>query len=786
MARVDQDAAAIVAQLAKFEHLGPLGAEGVDLSMLAPGRVRILAADARRRSAWEIARLSPMRRYPLLLVFIAEMLRERGDELIDRYCSAIQNAERTAGNAVKKQREETARARDQRSSLAGTLARILLDAIDHGEDPVSRTLREVGEQRLREAVADPGALAVPIEQERRDALHRRHQHLAQFAPAVIAALDLTASRGYERLLQAVEHTNANRHLRLLPDAPLEVLPAAWRPWTLDDQRRPVRTRYEVALWLLVRDALRARGLYRARSHRYGDPAGWMMPRVQWQRERTELAAVFGRPLDGATRLAELEATQRQLVRRLQAGFDARERVLFDGRKIIGEPPSDQRVEKPAVAGVVHGMLPLVEIASLVIETHHDIGFLDELQHRGGSVARSAARLGQLVAVLLADASGIGFARMAQASGFTEKEMRDAAARHYTPENLAAANARVLERLRLLPHRWILDELLTTSDGQRWETIGKSPIAGYAARYVGYRKRMLTWLLWLTGQYGHFGGKVIPVTEHEAWHTLDALVLLDTPNIQHTSDTHGATELVFAIFDLLGWDFVPRMDDLADRRRYRLGDPQPEIAADQLLAHRGRPEVIIEQYQELQRIAGSIKRGWIVPSLLISRMATDPRPDRTGRALREYGRIVETNFILRWAGDPVLRRRAHGALNRHENSNALHRAVSYGNRGRVRARDPETVQRQFESRRLMANLIVYWNARYMTLAFSQLDRLGWKLLDHEVAQVHNAHHEHINMYGRHDIDLRTGPRKGKHRPLRQPPQLRLPATSQATNATATNA
>ena len=84
------------------------------------------------------------------------MLRERGDELIDRYCSAIQNAERTAINAVKKQREETARARDQRSSLAGTLARILLDAIDHGEDPVSRTLQEVGEQRPQLSVCLEG------------------------------------------------------------------------------------------------------------------------------------------------------------------------------------------------------------------------------------------------------------------------------------------------------------------------------------------------------------------------------------------------------------------------------------------------------------------------------------------------------------------------------------------------------------------------------------------------------------------------------------------------------
>ena len=54
--------------------------------------------------------------------------------------------------------------------------------------------------------------------------------------------------------------------------------------------------------------------------------------------------------------------------------------------------------------------------------------------------------------------------------------------------------------------------------------------------------------------------------------------------------------MFAIFDLLGWDFVPRMDDLADRRLYRLGDPQPEIPADKLLTQHGRPELIDEQWE----------------------------------------------------------------------------------------------------------------------------------------------------------------------------------------------
>ena len=194
--------ASIRVQVEKYEHLRLLDAEGVDLSTLAPGRVQMLAAEARRQAAWEIARLAPVRRHPLLLVFISQTFVERGDEPIERYCTAVQNVERRAKIAVRDARDKTARERDERSQLAGTLARILLDAIETGEDPLVRALSEVGEQRLRVCAEDPGALAKPIDEQRRDAQHARHSHLAQFAPAVLSALDLRAGRGYEPLLDA--------------------------------------------------------------------------------------------------------------------------------------------------------------------------------------------------------------------------------------------------------------------------------------------------------------------------------------------------------------------------------------------------------------------------------------------------------------------------------------------------------------------------------------------------------------------------------------------------------
>ena len=109
----------------------------------------------------------------------------------------------------------------------------------------------------------------------------------------------------------------------------------------------MRTRYELALWLVARDALRARRLYRSGSHRYGDPAAWIMPRKQWEAERVELAAVFDRPLDGRVRLEQLRGDQERLVRALQHGHEAGVDVLYDGEKIVGRRPGAQLVPASA-------------------------------------------------------------------------------------------------------------------------------------------------------------------------------------------------------------------------------------------------------------------------------------------------------------------------------------------------------------------------------------------------------------------------------------------------------
>jgi Tn3 transposase DDE domain len=147
------------------------------------------------------------------------------------------------------------------------------------------------------------------------------------------------------------------------------------------------------------------------------------------------------------------------------------------------------------------------------------------------------------------------------------------------------------------------------------------------------------------------------------------------------------------------------------------------------------------------------------------MHADPRPDRLAKALREYGRLVRTNFILDWAGDPQPPCSwARAAQQGRERQRAA--PLRRGNRGRVHARDPEQLQRHMDARRLISNIIVYWNTRYIAHALETLERQGHSLGDDDIRHIHPVHFEHINPFKHYRCDTRRGPAKGRLRPLRR--------------------
>jgi TnpA family transposase len=167
-----------------------------------------------------------------------------------------------------------------------------------------------------------------------------------------------------------------------------------------------------------------------------------------------------------------------------------------------------------------------------------------------------------------------------------------------------------------------------------------------AREFGFRRGALNLVNWVSDQYSQYGTKVVSVAEREAIHTLEAILHTQLPIVEHTTDTHGATEIVFALFDLLGLRFIPRLRDAGDLLLHLLGLPTG-LPVDAVMRSRARPQRILEHYDDLLRTAASLKRGWVPASLPIARLKNaTPHRRSPPRSASTGGSCAPTSARLR--------------------------------------------------------------------------------------------------------------------------------------------
>jgi TnpA family transposase len=132
-------------------------------------------------------------------------------------------------------------------------------------------------------------------------------------------------------------------------------------------------------------------------------------------------------------------------------------------------------------------------------------------------------------------------------------------------------------------------------------------------------------------------------------------------------------------------FAPRLRDIGDQQLYRLTREQrPRHLAPRIKATI-RQDFILRHWDDLPRLAGSLKLGWVTASLFISKLQAYPRQNVLARALQEYGRLVKTRFILRYLQSEDYRRRIHAQLNKGESLHALRDFLFVADKGVIRRR-----------------------------------------------------------------------------------------------------
>ena len=406
-----------------------------------------------------------------------------------------------------------------------------------------------------------------------------------------------------------------------------------------------------------------------------------------------------------------------------------------------------------------------------MEMHAKTGFADLFTHasEGGSRAENIAT--SICAVLVAEATNTGFEPLVRIDTPALRRSRLSWVKQnfLRAETLTAANAALVAAQNAIPlaRKWGGGEV-ASADGLRFVVPVRTIHSGPNPRYFG-QERGITWYNLASDQFTGLNAMTVPGTLRDSLNLL-AVVLEQETELQPTeimTDTAGYTDTVFGIFYLLGYQFSPRIADVGGARFWRADAKANYGILDDLAANRINMKLIIEHWDDLLRLAGSLKLGVVQAAGLTRTLQTNDRPTRLARALQELGRLIKTLYLLRFIDDESYRRRILVQLNRGEGRHQLARVIFHGKRGELRQRYHEGQEDQLGALGLVVNLVVLWNTIYTDAAVNQLLTEGYDVKPEDVTRLSPLGFRHVNMLGRYAFTLPDFVARGELRPLRDP-------------------
>ncbi len=227
--------------------------------------------------------------------------------------------------------------------------------------------------------------------------------------------------------------------------------------------------------------------------------------------------------------------------------------------------------------------------------------------------------------------------------------------------------------------------------------------------------------------------------------------------------------MFGATHLLGYRFAPRIRNIKRTKLFTMRKPSRYPNLTTLIGGTVKVRDIRDNWDEVLKLASSVKTGTVTASLILKKLANYPRQNGLAKALREVGKIERTLFGLAWYQDLELRRRVNAGLNKGEARNALARAVFFNRLGELRDRSYEDQQGRASGLTLLTAAIGLWNTVYLERAVAALRARGEEVPEEYLRHLSPLEWEHITLTGvyRWDLDGRVAVGADGFRLLRQP-------------------
>jgi TnpA family transposase len=458
----------------------------------------------------------------------------------------------------------------------------------------------------------------------------------------------------------------------------------------DKEEHIDRTAYTLCVVERLQEALRRHEVFVSPSERWSDPRAKLLQGTAWEAVRGQVCQTLGhseKPEETLVALyTELHIAYQHTATNLATNTAVRLEQK-DGQDQLVLTPLD-RLEEPEsllkLRGRVYQQLPLMDLPEVVLEIQAQTNFASAFTHVSDGNARAENLPLSICAVLIAEACNIGLTPVTNAANLAlaRDRLTWVQQNYIRAETLSRANAMLVDAQAnlTLAKAWGGGEV-ASADGLRFIVPVRTINAGYNSKYFGVG-RGVTYYNFTSDQFSGFNAIVIPGTIRDSLYILEGLLEQQTglSPVEIMADTAGYSDVVFGLFWLLGYQFSPRIADVGEARFWRMDTKAEYGALNGLARNRINSDLITTHWDDMLRVAGSLKLGTVHASDLMRTLQGGGRPSTLARAIGEVGRIAKTLYLLAYIDDENYRRKILTQLNRGEGRHAVARVIFHGQRG----------------------------------------------------------------------------------------------------------
>jgi TnpA family transposase len=767
----------LVRALGRVEEVRRLGITLSVAHRIPTGRLHALARFASTAKISVIRRLPESRRLATLVAFASNLEAVALDDALDLLDILITEIFSDAARASDKARLRTIKDLDAAAIQLTQVCRLVLDPDLLDAELRSAIFKALEREELEAAVSQVDSIVRPPEDVYYRELAGSYARVRRFLPHLLQTVRFDATPAGQPVLEALNYL---REVELgaanAPDPPVTLVNRGWRRYVGTGEDFDLKA-YVFCCLDRVRSALRRRDIFIAPSVRHADARLGLLSGSAWNAARPTICRSLGHSLSAEETVAalsrELDQTYRTVVASLPSNPGARVEQV-NGKDDLIVTPLDKLDEPDSLVKLraeVNARLPRVDLPEVLLEIAARTDFTSKFTHVSERESRMQDLPTSLCANLIAEACNIGLEPLTRndVPALRRSRLSWVSQNFIRNETLVDANAcLVAEQNKIaLVHQWGGGEV-ASADGLRFVVPVRTLHAGPNPKYFGF-ERGVTYYNLVSDQFTGLNAIVIPGTLRDSLYLLAVVLEQQTElhPIEIMTDTGAYTDVVFGLFWLLGYRFCPRIADIGGARYWRI-DPSADYGSlNGIARHRINTKLIAENWDDMLRLAGSLKHGMVQAASVMKTLRIDDRPTKLAQAVAELGRIDKTIHALTYIADESKRRRTLTQLNRGEDRHKLARAVFHSKRGELRQRYRQGQEDQLGALGLVVNIIILWNTLYINAALDQLSGEGYSIRPEDVARLSPLVFEHINLLGRYAFSVPDSVVRGQLRPLRNP-------------------